>query len=210
VTRAPIGVLASGRGSNLQAILEAARAPDYPASVALVLSDVEDARALLLAREAGVDALYVPPGPRRARLAPDAEDRMAEELEARGVRLVALAGFMRILSKSFLERFPDRVVNIHPSLLPSFPGLDAQGQAFDHGVRVSGCTTHLVDAGVDSGPILLQAAVPVLDEDTAESLAARILEREHSLYPETIRLLLTRDLVKDGRRRLFGPKGGTS
>jgi phosphoribosylglycinamide formyltransferase-1 len=209
VTRAPIGVLASGRGSNLQAILQAARAPDYPASVALVLSDVEDARALLLAREAGVDALYVPPGPRRARLAPEAEDRMAEELEARGVRLVALAGFMRILSKSFLERFPDRVVNIHPSLLPSFPGLDAQVQAFDHGVRVSGCTTHLVDAGVDSGPILLQAAVPVLDGDTAESLAERILGQEHTLYPKTIRLLLTCDLVRDGRRRLFRPKGGT-
>ncbi len=207
MTRAPIGVLASGRGSNLLAILEASNAPDYPARVALVLSDVEDAPALDHARAAGVDALYVPPGPRRARVSPETEARMVEELRTRGVRLVALAGFMRILSPRFLDAFPNRVINIHPSLLPSFPGLEAQRQAFAHGVRISGCTTHIVDAGVDSGPILFQAAVPVRDEETAESLAARILAEEHKLYPRTITALLTQELVFDGRRCLFRPKG---
>jgi phosphoribosylglycinamide formyltransferase-1 len=132
---------------------------------------------------------------------------MVEELRTRGVRLVALAGFMRILSPRFLDAFPNRVINIHPSLLPSFPGLEAQRQAFAHGVRISGCTTHIVDAGVDSGPILFQAAVPVRDEETAESLAARILAEEHKLYPRTITALLTQELVFDGRRCLFRPKG---
>ncbi|MFH1680739.1 MAG: phosphoribosylglycinamide formyltransferase [Candidatus Eisenbacteria bacterium] len=205
--RAPIGVLASGRGSNLVAILEAAKDPDYPASVALVLSDVEDAPALDHARRAGVDAVYVPPGARRARISPESEDRMVEELRKRDVRLVALAGFMRILSPRLLNAFPNRVVNIHPSLLPSFPGLEAQRQAHAYGVRVSGCTTHLVDAGIDTGPILFQTAVPVLEDDTAESVAARILEEEHELYPRTIAALLTHDLVVSGRRCLFRQKG---
>jgi phosphoribosylglycinamide formyltransferase-1 len=207
VRRSRVGVLISGRGSNLQALLRASEDPEFPAEVAVVLSDVEGAPALDHARRAGVDAVYVPPGPRRARVSPESEERMVGELRAREVEIVALAGFMRILSPRFLESFPSRVVNIHPSLLPSFPGLEAQRQAFDYGVRVSGCTTHIVDAGVDSGPILLQAAVPVRDGDTADSLAARILEEEHVLYPATIRLLSTHDLVIAGRRCSFVPKG---
>lgn len=207
MTRTPIGVLASGRGSNLLALLESTREPDFPARVAVVLSDVVTAPALEHARAAGVPAVLVDPGPRRARVSPEAEDRMVRELRDRGAAWVALAGFMRILSPRFLDAFPMRVVNIHPSLLPSFPGLEAQRQAFDHGVRVSGCTTHLVDSGVDSGPILLQSAVPVLDEDDAETLAARVLAEEHALYSRTIRLLCTHDLSIVGRRCLFRPKG---
>jgi len=198
--KSPIGVLASGRGSNLLALLDAARSEEFPAQVALVLSDKDDAPALDHARRAGVDTLHVPPGKKRARCTPDAEQKMVEELRRRDVRLVALAGFMRILSPRFLDAFPNRVINIHPSLLPSFPGLDAQAQAFEHGVRVSGCTTHIVDAGIDSGPILLQASVPILDTDSPESLAARILEEEHRIYPETVRMILTREFTIAGRR----------
>ncbi len=188
--RVPIGVLASGRGSNLQAILDAARSPDYPAEVAVVLSDVEGAFALNRAREAGVPACHISPGDRPARLSSAAEEEILGEFSRRGVRLVALAGFMRIIPSSFLSTFPGPVINIHPSLLPSFPGLDAQGQAFRHGLKVSGCTVHYVDQGIDTGPIIMQAAVPLERGDTAESLAANILKEEHRLYPDAIRLVI--------------------
>ncbi|MFH1279523.1 MAG: phosphoribosylglycinamide formyltransferase [Candidatus Eisenbacteria bacterium] len=207
MAKTPVAVLASGRGSNMLALMGAAEAPGFPARVALVLSDNEEAPALASARAAGIDALFIHPGPKRARVAPEAEDRMAEEVRARGAELVCLAGFMRILSPRFLDAFPRRVLNIHPSLLPSFPGLHAQRQAFEHGVRVAGCTTHLVEAGVDSGPILMQEAVPVKEGDTEESLAARILEREHRIYPETVRRILTRSFVIRGRRVVWKEKG---
>ena len=204
--KVPIGVLASGRGSNLRAILRAAAEPDYPARVAVVLSDVEDAPALDLARGAGVDAAHVPPGRKGARLTPEAERRMAEELRSRNVRLVALAGFMRILSGDFLAHFPRAVLNIHPSLLPAFPGLQVQRKALEYGVRYSGCTVHFVDEGIDSGPILLQAAVPVEDGDTPETLAGRILAEEHRIYPEAIRMVLAERVRVEGRRVFRGKK----
>lgn len=203
MTRLPIGVLASGRGSNFQALLEAARDADYPAHVVALLSDVEDAPALEIARANGVDAVHVDPGSRRARLSREAEDRMIAELKDRGVRLVALAGFMRILSPAFLDAFPGFVINIHPSLLPSFPGLHVQRKALEHGVRFSGCTVHFVDEGIDSGPILMQAIVPVLDEDTPEILAGRILKEEHRIYPEAVRLLAENRVIRNGRRCLI-------
>lgn len=206
MVRTPVGVLASGRGSNLLAILRAAEEPDYPGRVALVLSDVEDAPALDHARKAGIDAMYIAPGKKRTRVSPEAELRMTAELRGRGVAIVALAGFMRILSPRFIDAFPRRVINIHPSLLPSFPGLDAQRQALDHGSLVSGCTTHIVEKGIDTGPILLQSAVAVEEGDTAESLAARILEKEHDLYPQTIRMLLEKNLIIEGRRAVWREK----
>ncbi|MBN1825782.1 MAG: phosphoribosylglycinamide formyltransferase [Candidatus Eisenbacteria bacterium] len=206
--KVPIGVLASGRGSNLQAILRAAAGPAYPARVAVVLSDAAEAPALDHARVAGADAVHVPPGRKGARLSPEAERRMVEELRARNVRLVALAGFMRILSGDFLAYFPRAVLNIHPSLLPAFPGLDVQRKALEHGVRFSGCTVHFVDEGIDSGPILLQAAVPVEDRDTPETLAERILEEEHRIYPEAIRMVLEGGIRVEGRRVLRAKKEG--
>ena len=194
--RVPIGILASGRGSNLQAILDAARSPDFPAEVTAVLSDVEGAFALQRAREEGIPALYVPPGRKGARLSAEAEETMLDEFSRRAVRLVALAGFMRIISERFLAAFPGPVLNIHPSLLPSFPGLHAQRQAFLHGAKISGCTVHYVDEGIDTGPIIMQAAVPVEPNDTAESLAERILVEEHRIYPRAIRLVV-RERLKD-------------
>jgi len=188
--RVPIGLLASGRGSNLQAILGASEDPDFPAEVVVVISDLENAYALERARLAGVDSLHVPPGPGRSRLAKEAEETILGELAHRHVQLVALAGFMRILSEGFLASFPGAVLNIHPSLLPSFPGLDAQRQALRHGARISGCTVHFVDKGIDTGPIIAQAAVPVEPDDTVDSLAGRILVEEHRIYPEAIRSVL--------------------
>ncbi len=202
MSRLKVGVLVSGRGSNLGAILDRSLAGDIDVEVAVVLSDVEDAAALDRARSAGVPALHIPPGRFRTKLEPDAERRYVETLREHGVEVVALAGFMRILHDEFLEAFPRAVVNIHPSLLPSFPGLDVQRKAIAHGVKWSGATVHFVDTGVDSGPIILQAAVPVLDEDTPETLAARILIEEHRIYPEALQLLAARRLRVDGRRVL--------
>ena len=192
-----VGVLVSGRGSNLQALLDAAAARVLGGEVAVVVSNVEAAPALERARGAGVPALYRDHRG-RSREAFDAE--VASLLEEHGVDLVCLAGFMRRLSPAFLRAYPSRVVNVHPSLLPAFPGLEAQRQAFDHGVKVSGATVHLVDEGVDTGPIVLQEAVPVLASDSAESLAARILEAEHRIYPRAARILLEGRYRLDGRR----------
>lgn len=195
-----LGVLASGRGSNLGAILEAEARGEIAAAVALVLSDRPDAPALQRARDRNVPAECIDPGSRRARLSSEVEGRYVEALRQHGVDCVILAGFFRIVGSTLLDAFPDRVVNIHPSLLPSFPGLDAQAQALAHGVRVSGCTVHLVEAAVDAGPILAQAAVPVLDDDTVESLSERILAQEHRLLPETIHRIATHGFVREGRR----------
>lgn len=199
-----LGVLASGRGTNLQAILDACQAGAIPARVVLVVSDRADAPALERARRAGVPAEHVDPRAFPDRTAFDLY--VADRLAAAGVELVCLAGFMRILSPPFIERFRHRIFNIHPSLLPAFPGKDAQRQALEHGVKVSGCTVHLVDEGVDTGPIVLQAAVAVHEDDTEETLAARILEHEHRLYVEAIRLFAERRLALEGRRvRILPP-----
>jgi phosphoribosylglycinamide formyltransferase 1 len=193
-----IGVLASGRGSNLQALLEACATPGYPARIVVVISDREHAAALDLARAAHVEALWINPK--------DFADResfslaLVRELEARKVGLVCQAGFMRILSPGYVHAFAGRALNIHPSLLPAFPGLHPQRQALDHGVKVTGATVHFVEEGVDSGPIVLQATVPVEPADTEATLSARILVEEHRLYPEAVRLFAEGRLEIVGRR----------
>jgi phosphoribosylglycinamide formyltransferase-1 len=197
-----VGVLASGRGSNLQAILEAAAVPDYPAEVVLVVSDRETAPALERARSRGVRAAFLDPKAHGDRDAYEAA--LLVLLGEQRVGLVCLAGFMRIVGPRLLDAFPGRVLNVHPSLLPAFPGLAAQRQALEYGVRVSGATVHFVDGGVDTGPIVLQASVPVDGDDTEASLSARILAEEHRLYPEAIRLFATGRLRTVGRRVLVG------
>ncbi len=195
-----VGVLASGTGSNLQAIIDASLAGDIDVEVAVVVSDVEDAVALERARAAGVPAVHVPPGKYRTKLEPEIEERYVETLEEHGVDVIALAGFMRILHDDFLTHFAGRIINIHPSLLPSFPGLDAQRQAWEYGVRWSGATVHFVDAGVDTGPVIIQAVVPVRDGDTRDQLAARILEEEHRIYPMALQLIAEGRITVDGGR----------
>jgi phosphoribosylglycinamide formyltransferase-1 len=205
-----VGVLASGRGSNLQAIIDASLAGEIDVEVAVVVSDVADAVALERARAAGIPAVHVPPGKFRTKLEPEIEQRYIETLESHEVDVIALAGFMRILHDDFLTYFAGRIVNIHPSLLPSFPGLDAQRQAWEYGVRWSGATVHFVDAGVDTGPIILQAAVPVRDGDTRDDLAARILEEEHRLYPMALQLIAQSRITVDGRRvSILKPRQGS-
>ncbi|HYX04703.1 MAG TPA: phosphoribosylglycinamide formyltransferase [Reyranella sp.] len=180
-----VGVLISGRGSNLAALIEAAKAPDYPAEIVCVVSNVATAAGLKIASDAGVPTAAI-----SHRDFPDREsfDRaVSTDLEKHGVELVALAGFMRIQSAWFPARWAGRIINIHPSLLPAFPGLHVQQQAIDAGVRVSGCTVHFVTPELDAGPIIAQAAVPVFAGDDADKLAARILRQEHRLYPEVVR-----------------------
>ena len=197
--RLRVGVLVSGRGSNLQALLDASARPDYPAEVVVVISDRERAAALERARAAGVEALYVNPKDFADREAFDLA--LVGELAARHVALVCTAGFMRILSAAFTRAFAGRAMNIHPSLLPAFPGLHAQRQALDHGVKIAGATVHFLDDGaVDTGPIILQSSVPVQPDDTEDTLAARILAEEHRLYPEAVRLFAEGRLTIAGRR----------
>ena len=197
-----LGVLGSGSGTNCQALLDACAQPGFPAEIAVIISDVESAKILDRARQAGVEALYLAPGKFRTKLEPEVEQRYVAALRERGVELVCLAGFMRVLKNDFLQAFPGRVINIHPALLPAFPGLQSWKQALDYGAKVAGCTVHFVDAGVDSGPIIVQAAVPVLDNDTAETLHARIQVEEHRVYPEAVRLIAEGGLVFEGRRVL--------
>lgn len=201
--RPRIAVLISGRGSNLQSIIDAIAAGRLDATLAVVISNRSDAPALLRARDAGVEAVVLNPRDYSDRTAYDAA--IAEALKSRGVTLVCLAGFMRLVGQPLLDAFPERIVNIHPSLLPAFPGLNAQRQALAHGVRVSGATVHLVTSALDDGPIVLQACVPVLDEDTVESLSARILVEEHRLYPQAIQIVLDRRWSLDGRRFVRRP-----
>lgn len=182
-----LGVLISGRGSNLQAILRAIADGRLPARVAVVISNVEDAAGLAHAEAAGVPTAVISHRGWPSREAYDAQ--LVSVLREHGVELVCLAGFMRRLTPVLIDAFPDRVLNVHPSLLPSFPGVDAQRQALEHGVRVAGCTVHLVTPTIDAGPIVLQTCVPVADDDTVETLASRILDAEHRLYPEAIRLV---------------------
>jgi phosphoribosylglycinamide formyltransferase-1 len=195
-----IGVLGSGKGSNFVAIADACAGGTVPAEVALVLSDVAEAGILARARERGLPERFLPPGKFRTKLDEEAERSYIEALRAAEVDLVVLAGFMRVLKDAFLRAFAGRIVNIHPSLLPSFPGLAAWEQALAHGVRVTGCTVHFVDAGVDSGPIIGQQTVPVLDDDTAETLHQRIQAAEHALYPKCVAAIARGDISVRGRR----------
>lgn len=192
-----IGILLSGRGSNFEAIADNIAAGRLEAEIASVISNRPEARGLETARERGLPALCIP----SKGIAREDYDRMvAAELKNRGVELVCLAGFMRLLSAELCRSFPMRILNIHPSLLPAFPGLDAQKQALDHGVKISGCTVHFVDEQLDAGPIILQAAVPVLDGDTVDSLSARILAEEHRIYSEAIRIVISGRWRIEGRR----------
>lgn len=198
-----LGILISGRGSNLQSIIDAIADRMLDATIALVISNRTDAPGLSRAREAGLETLTLD---RIAGATRDAFDRaIAEALQAREVGLVCLAGFMRVVGPSLIEAFPNRILNIHPSLLPAFPGLDAQRRALEHGVRVSGATVHLVTSELDGGPIVVQAAVPVLDNDTVETLSARILVEEHRIYPEAIRTVLDGGWSIEGRRFIRAP-----
>jgi phosphoribosylglycinamide formyltransferase-1 len=194
-----LGVLGSGKGSNFVAIAEACAAGQMPAEIALVISDVEDALILERAYERSVAARYIAPGKFRTKLDEDAERAYIGALQEAKVDLVVLAGFMRILKGDFLRAFPQRVINIHPALLPSFPGLEAWKQALDYGVKVTGVTVHFVDQGVDTGPILAQQTVPILSGDTPASLHARIQEAERTLYPAVIAALAEGRISVDGR-----------
>jgi phosphoribosylglycinamide formyltransferase-1 len=198
-----IGVLGSGQGSNFVALADAVAAGRIPAQLAIVLSDVEPAGILAHARERKIPAQFISPGQFRTKLDEAAERAFVVALQNARVDLIALAGFMRVLKGDFLRAFAGRIVNIHPSLLPCFPGLQSWRQAFDHGVKVAGCTVHFVDAGVDSGAIIGQSAVPVLDNDTPETLHQRIHAAEHELYPQCVAALARKEISVVGRRVIW-------
>lgn len=198
-----LGVLGSGKGSNFVAIADACRTGTIPATVAVVVSDVEDAGILKHARDRLIAAKFIPPGKFRTKLDEEAERAFIETLQKARVDLVVLAGFMRVLKGDFLRAFDGRIVNIHPSLLPSFPGLEAWKQALDHGVKTTGCTVHFVDAGVDAGPIIGQQPVPVLENDTPETLHERIHAAEHELYPGCVAAIARGEISTQGRRVMW-------
>ena len=198
--RLGLGVLVSGQGSNLQAIIDASEAGRIDAVVAIVISDVADAFALSRASAHGIEAAFVDPKLFDSR--EGFEAAIIDLLRKRGTELVCLAGFMRLLSPHFVREFRNRIMNIHPALLPAFPGLHVQRKALEHGSKFSGCTVHFVDEGADTGPIIIQAAVPVLDDDTEESLSARILNFEHQIYPRAIQCFAEGRLELSGRRVL--------
>ena len=201
-----IGVLGSGKGSNFVAIADACRAGAVPAEVVLALSDVAEAGILERARERAIPVGFLPPGKFRTKLDEEAGRAYVERMRRAEVDLVALAGFMRVLKDEFLSAFAGRIINIHPSLLPSFPGLEAWKQALAHGVKVTGCTVHFVDAGVDSGPIIDQQAVAVLDDDTPETLHRRIQVAEHELYPRCVAALARGEVSVQDRRAVLKPR----
>lgn len=193
-----IGVLVSGRGSNLQAIIDSIAAGSLPLEISVVISDIPGAYALERAQKAGLQSVTV--DRRSCASKEEFEAQIDAALAAAGCELVVLAGFMRILSAAFVEKWHHKIINIHPALLPSFPGLHGQRQAVEYGVKFSGCTVHFVDAGTDSGPIILQKVVPVLDDDTEDTLAERILTEEHKALPEALRLWAAGRLQIEGRR----------
>jgi len=201
-----LGILGSGKGSNCVAIADACASGEIPAEVALVLSDVESAGILAHARERNIPARFIPPGKFRTKLDEEAERAFVGALQEAKVDLIVLAGFMRVLKGEFLHAFEGRIVNIHPSLLPSFPGLAAWQQALDHGVKVTGCTVHFVDAGVDAGPVIGQQTVPVLDNDTPDSLIQRIHGAEHELYPRCVAAIARGEISVQGRRVIWTEK----
>jgi phosphoribosylglycinamide formyltransferase 1 len=191
-----IGILISGRGSNMVALLDAILSGRLEAEAALVISNIESAEGLRKAEERGVETLFIN---HKGRSREEHDRQMIEELDRRAVSLVCLAGYMRLVSPLFIRHFENRVLNIHPSLLPAFPGLDAQRQALEHGVKITGCTVHIVDEELDHGPIVLQRAVPVRDDDTVATLSARILEQEHQIYPEAVATVLNKNFRIEGR-----------
>jgi phosphoribosylglycinamide formyltransferase-1 len=200
-----LGVLISGRGTNLQALIDAVADGRLAATIAVVISNRSDAPGLDRARRAGIETLVL--DHRQWRSREDYDRALVGELRARDVQLVCLAGFMRIFSAVMLEAYPNKILNIHPSLLPLFPGLHPQQQALDHGVKVSGVTVHIVTADLDAGPIVVQRTVPVLDADTADTLAARILAEEHKAYPEAVAIVLGGGWKVEGRRFVKSPTG---
>jgi phosphoribosylglycinamide formyltransferase 1 len=193
-----LAVLVSGRGSNLQAIIDSIEENNLAAEISLILSNVPDAYALQRGKKHGLESIFLDPKSFSNR--DDYEKQMIELLRSKSIDLVCLAGFMRILGKKFIEAFSGKIINIHPSLLPAFPGLNVQKKALEHGVKFSGCTVHFVNEEVDGGAIILQAAVPILDADDVQSLSDRILEQEHIIYPEAIRLIIEDNLEFSGRR----------
>ncbi|HEX8198692.1 MAG TPA: phosphoribosylglycinamide formyltransferase [Pyrinomonadaceae bacterium] len=196
-----IGILISGRGSNMSALIEAVKTGEIPNSeIAVVISDKPNAAGVQKAREKGVETIVIE---RRNRTRREHDAEMIAELKKRAVELICLAGYMRLLSAEFIEAFRNKIINIHPSLLPSFPGLDAQRQALEYGVKFSGCTVHFVDEGLDSGAIIAQKVVSVLDDDTPETLTARILEQEHRLYVEAAAKIVSGKYEIKGRRVIF-------
>jgi phosphoribosylglycinamide formyltransferase 1 len=201
--RGKIGVLISGRGSNMEALAIACKENQIPARVVLVVSNEPAAAGLARAHRHGIDTAVIDHRESKGRDGREAHDRrVAEALDAAGCDLVCLAGYMRLLSPWFVGHYKDRIMNVHPALLPAFPGLDAQKAAWEHGAKVSGATVHFVDEDLDHGPIILQAPVPILEEDTPDTLAARILVEEHLLYPKAVRLFFERKLKREGRRVL--------
>lgn len=200
-----VGVLVSGNGSNLQAIIDRIEAGSLPARIACVISNKADAFGLERARKHGIPAIHIDHRAHGGRESYDAA--LVETLRGHGVQLVVLAGFMRIVTSVLLDAFPNAVMNIHPALLPAFPGLHAQAQALRYGVKFSGCTVHFVDEGTDTGPIIIQAVVPVLDDDDEASLSARIQVEEHRTYPEAVRLFAERRLRIEGRKVSMLPPG---
>lgn len=196
-----IGVLGSGNGSNFQAIVDAIEAGSLTnVEVGIVLSDVVDSKILDRAKKHGIPSQYIPPGTFKTKLDPETEEKYIQVLKDHGVELVVLAGFMRVIKSKMLHAFPYSILNVHPSLLPSFKGLEAWKQALDYGVKVTGCTVHIVNMDIDRGPIILQANVPVNDDDTPESLHARIQEQEHRIFPEALQLFADDKIHLRGRR----------
>ena len=202
-----IGILISGRGSNMVALLDAISEGRLDAEVAVVISNVEHAEGLRRARERGVETLFIN---HKGRTREEHDTEMIRELKRRDVSLVCLAGYMRLISSVFVRAFENRILNIHPSLLPAFPGLDAQRQALEHGVKISGCTVHLVDEELDHGAIVMQQTVAVRDDDTVETLSARILEQEHKIYAEAVARVLTKGFRVEGRRTFYSEKDDDS
>ena len=200
-----LAVLVSGRGSNLQAIIDSIEKNNMAAEISLILSNVPDAYALQRGKKHGLESVFL--NPKNFSSRDDYEKQMIELLQTKSIDLVCLAGFMRILGKKFIEAFSGKIINIHPSLLPAFPGLNVQKKALEHGAKFSGCTVHFVNEEVDGGAIILQAIVPILDEDDVKSLSDRILEQEHIIYPEAIRLIIDDNLEFSGRRVIRKTRG---
>ncbi|ACK42691.1 MULTISPECIES: phosphoribosylglycinamide formyltransferase [Dictyoglomus] len=203
--RKRLGVLVSGRGSNLQALIDASKDENYPAEVVVVISNNPSAYAIERAKRENIPVFVIRREDYKSKK--EYEEKIKEVLQNFKVDLVVLAGYMKIVGKTLLEAFPNRIINIHPSLLPSFPGLEAQRQAWEYGVKISGCTVHFVDEGIDSGPIIGQRAVPVYDDDTPATLAERILQEEHKLIVESVKKILTEDFEIIGRRVVFKKRG---
>ncbi len=198
IKKLPIAVLISGSGTNLQSIIDNCNNPNFPAEIKIVISNESDAYGLIRAQKAKISTAII--DHKKFKTRKDFEDGLIKVLKDQKIKLVCLAGFMRVLTPHFLKTFSNQVINIHPALLPSFPGVDAQRQAFDYGVKVSGCTVHFVDEGTDTGPIIVQRTVPVLENDTAKTLKERILKEEHTIYPEVIRWYATDRLEIVGRK----------